>query len=118
MTGVRLHSFLDGQNGRGDDLVERLLVDRTLDGNVREVGVDFRIRRRANGGVVGRVFVVLSYRTEDEGEVADAVSRKPGASGSQPDLASDFDRWVTPSISNTVFLYLSRVIFDVYAHIS
>ena len=57
-------------------------------------------------------------RPLDEGEVADAVSRKPGASGSQPDLASDFDRWVTPSISNTVFLYLSRVIFDVYAHIS
>jgi len=27
-----------------------------------------------------------------EGRVADAVERKPGASGSQPDLASDLDR--------------------------
>lgn len=31
-------------------------------------------------------------RTLNEGEVADAVHRKPGASGSQPDLASDLDR--------------------------
>lgn len=31
-------------------------------------------------------------RPMDEGEVADAVSRKPGASGSQPDLVSDLDR--------------------------
>jgi hypothetical protein len=40
---------------------------------VREVGIDFRIGRRAGGGVVGRVFVVLSYRAEDEGEVADEL---------------------------------------------
>ncbi|KAI8628245.1 hypothetical protein F5Y19DRAFT_438619 [Xylariaceae sp. FL1651] len=31
-------------------------------------------------------------RAPGEGEVADAVERKPGASGSQPDLASDLDR--------------------------
>ena len=30
----------------------------------------------------------------NEGEVADTVSRKPAASGTQPDLASDLDRWV------------------------
>jgi hypothetical protein len=73
LTGVSLHGFLDGQNGRSDDLGEGLLVDRTLDGNVWEVGVDFRIGRRASGGVVGGVFVVLSYRAEDEGEVADEL---------------------------------------------
>ncbi|KAI4600896.1 hypothetical protein KJ359_013059 [Pestalotiopsis sp. 9143b] len=31
-------------------------------------------------------------RAPGEGDVADVVSRKPGASGSQPDLASDLDR--------------------------
>jgi hypothetical protein len=31
-------------------------------------------------------------RMPGEGAVADAVERKPGASGSQPDLASDLDR--------------------------
>ncbi|KAI0406160.1 hypothetical protein F4802DRAFT_596518 [Xylaria palmicola] len=31
-------------------------------------------------------------RAPAEGRVADAVERKPGASGSQPDLASDLDR--------------------------
>ncbi|KAI3316625.1 hypothetical protein HD806DRAFT_517151 [Xylariaceae sp. AK1471] len=31
-------------------------------------------------------------RAPGEGDVADAVRRKPGASGSQPDLASDLDR--------------------------
>lgn len=31
-------------------------------------------------------------RMLNEGDVADAVNRKPGASGSQPDLASDLDR--------------------------
>ncbi|KAI1747322.1 hypothetical protein F4782DRAFT_444313 [Xylaria castorea] len=31
-------------------------------------------------------------RMPGEGRVADAVERKPGASGSQPDLASDLDR--------------------------
>ncbi|KAK7752036.1 hypothetical protein SLS62_006000 [Diatrype stigma] len=31
-------------------------------------------------------------RMLNEGEVADAVHRKPGATGSQPDLASDLDR--------------------------
>lgn len=31
-------------------------------------------------------------RAPGEGEVASAVERKPGASGSQPDLASDLDR--------------------------
>jgi hypothetical protein len=33
-------------------------------------------------------------RAPGEGDVADAVDRKPGASGSQPDLASDLDRYV------------------------
>ncbi|KAI1850251.1 hypothetical protein JX265_002147 [Neoarthrinium moseri] len=31
-------------------------------------------------------------RAPGEGDVADTVDRKPGASGSQPDLASDLDR--------------------------
>ncbi len=31
-------------------------------------------------------------RALDEGDVADAVGRKPGASGSEPDLAGDLDR--------------------------
>lgn len=31
-------------------------------------------------------------RMLNEGDVADAVDRKPGASGSQPDLAGDLDR--------------------------
>lgn len=31
-------------------------------------------------------------RASGEGEVADAVNRKPGASGAEPDLASDLDR--------------------------
>ncbi|KAK5624964.1 hypothetical protein RRF57_000680 [Xylaria bambusicola] len=31
-------------------------------------------------------------RAAGEGQVADAVNRKPGATGSQPDLASDLDR--------------------------
>ncbi|GAP86401.1 hypothetical protein SAMD00023353_1800040 [Rosellinia necatrix] len=31
-------------------------------------------------------------RAPAEGQVADAVDRKPGATGSQPDLASDLDR--------------------------
>ncbi|KAH9908562.1 hypothetical protein F4778DRAFT_351971 [Xylariomycetidae sp. FL2044] len=31
-------------------------------------------------------------RAPGEGDVADVVNRKPGASGSQPDLASDLDR--------------------------
>ncbi|KAI0414761.1 hypothetical protein F5X98DRAFT_377502 [Xylaria grammica] len=31
-------------------------------------------------------------RAPGEGQVADAVDRKPGAGGSQPDLASDLDR--------------------------
>ncbi|KAI0970593.1 hypothetical protein F4678DRAFT_479991 [Xylaria arbuscula] len=31
-------------------------------------------------------------RAAGEGQVADVVNRKPGASGSQPDLASDLDR--------------------------
>ncbi|KAI1815830.1 hypothetical protein GGS20DRAFT_541568 [Poronia punctata] len=31
-------------------------------------------------------------RAPGEGQVADVVERKPGASGSQPDLASDLDR--------------------------
>ncbi|OTB09719.1 hypothetical protein K445DRAFT_323699 [Daldinia sp. EC12] len=31
-------------------------------------------------------------RAPGEGDVANAVERKPGASGSQPDLASDLDR--------------------------
>lgn len=33
-----------------------------------------------------------AMRVPTEGKVADAVDRKPGASGSQPDLASDLDR--------------------------
>lgn len=33
-----------------------------------------------------------TMRAPAEGRVADAVDRKPGASGSQPDLASDLDR--------------------------
>lgn len=31
-------------------------------------------------------------RASGEGDVADVVDRKPGATGSQPDLASDLDR--------------------------
>ena len=33
-------------------------------------------------------------RAAGGGQVSDVVSRKPGATGSQPDLASDLDRWV------------------------
>ncbi|KAI1770731.1 hypothetical protein F4818DRAFT_445913 [Hypoxylon cercidicola] len=40
----------------------------------------------------GRELEGDQMRAPGEGDVADVVDRKPGASGSQPDLASDLDR--------------------------
>lgn len=42
----------------------------------------------------GRELEGDQMRAPGEGDVADVVARKPGATGSQPDLASDLDRYV------------------------
>lgn len=41
-------------------------------------------------------------RAPGEGNVADVVNRKPGATGSEPDLASDLDRYVFPPPSDVL----------------
>lgn len=62
------------------------------------------VRLEGEEGQVGRSRELEGeqMRAPGEGEVADAVHRRPGASGSQPDLASDLDRYVPLAASEAV----------------
>jgi hypothetical protein len=104
-------------HARGNTVEERFPTKHTYDNEAMPSSLAYGIRgappsedqsRRIKGqgrqGSHSRELDGEQMRPPGEGDVADSVNRKPGAGGSQPDLASDLDRYVTLLVRNNVLV--------------
>ena len=64
LANICLHGFFQGLEGWTKDIIERFLVNRHLDGNVRECSINFLIWLWWYDGVVVRVSEVLCDRAD------------------------------------------------------
>jgi len=76
LASICLHGLFEGLEGRTKDVVERLLVNRHLDGDVGEGSIDFLIWLWWYGGVVARVSEVLCDRTDCHRDVLEYLECK------------------------------------------
>jgi len=72
---ICLHGFLYREYGGSNGKLERLFVNRHLDGDVWEALIDV-IWRRFKGRIKGRVLVVLVHWPEDQANIAHQLQAK------------------------------------------